>query len=307
MARKGAEILREIYEVPEAKMDIIPHGIPDMPFVDSSFYKAQFGVEGRMVLLTFGLLGPGKGIEHVIEALPEIVRRHPNVVYLVLGATHPHLVAREGESYRLSLERLAEDRGVKEHVIFYNRFVSLDDLKEFIGATDIYLTPYLNEAQITSGTLAYVFGAGKAVVSTPYWHAQELLADGRGILVPFRDPQAIAEGVCELLDDPARLEQTRRNAYADGPRDDLARGGAALPRILPACARRPQGRAARGLRRLDAGEPALRSAAAAARSHRAHERRHRHLPARDLQRAQLPRRLLHRRQRARLHPVQSAG
>ncbi len=160
-----------------------------------------------MVLLTFGLLGPGKGIEHVIEALPEIVRRHPNVVYLVLGATHPHLIAREGESYRLSLERLAEDRGVKEHVIFYNRFVSLDDLKEFIGATDIYLTPYLNEAQITSGTLAYVFGAGKAVVSTPYWHAQELLADGRGMLVPFRDPPAIAEGVCGLLDDPARMEQ----------------------------------------------------------------------------------------------------
>ncbi len=168
MAQKGAEMLREIYAVPEEKLDVIPHGIPDIPFADSSIYKAQFGVEGRMVLLTFGLLGPGKGIEHVIEALPEIVRRHPGVVYLVLGATHPHLVAREGESYRLGLERLAEDRGVKEHVIFYNRFVSLDDLKEFIGATDIYVTPYLNEQQITSGTLAYVFGAGKAVVSTPY-------------------------------------------------------------------------------------------------------------------------------------------
>ena len=216
MARKGAEILRETYGVPDAKVDIIPHGIPDIPFKDSSFYKAQFGVEGRLVLLTFGLLGPGKGIEHVIEALPEIVREHPNVVYLVLGATHPQLVAREGERYRLSLERLAEDRGVKEHVIFYNRFVSLDDLKEFIGATDIYLTPYLNEAQITSGTLAYVFGAGKAVVSTPYWHAQELLADGRGVLVPFRNSQAIAEGVCGLLDNPVRLEQIRHNAYEMG-------------------------------------------------------------------------------------------
>lgn len=216
MAHKGAEILRETYGVPDAKVDLIPHGIPDVPFIDSSFYKAQFGVEGRMVLLTFGLLGPGKGIEHVIEALPEIVRRYPNVVYLVLGATHPHLVAREGESYRLSLERLAEDRGVKEHVIFYNHFVSPDDLKEFIGATDIYLTPYLNEAQITSGTLAYFFGAGKAVVSTPYWHAQELLADGRGILVPFRNPQAIAEGVGEFLDHPARLEQTRQKAYQMG-------------------------------------------------------------------------------------------
>lgn len=216
MARKGAEILRETYGVPDAKVDIIPHGIPDVPFTSSSFYKAQLGVEGRMVLLTFGLLGPGKGIEHAIEALPEIVRRHPNVVYLVLGATHPHLVAREGERYRLSLERLAEDRGVKEHVIFYNRFVSLDDLKEFIGATDIYLTPYLNEAQITSGTLAYVFGAGKAVVSTPYWHAQELLADGRGVLVPFNAPAAITEGVCGLLDDPARFEKIRHDAYEMG-------------------------------------------------------------------------------------------
>lgn len=216
MARKGAEILRESYDVPDEKVDIIPHGIPDLPFADSSLCKPQFGVEGRSVLLTFGLLGPGKGIEHVIEALPEIARRHPSVVYLVLGATHPHLLAREGERYRLSLERLAEDRGVKEHVIFYNRFVSLDDLKEFIGAADIYLTPYLNEAQVTSGTLACVFGAGKAVVSTPYWHAQELLADGRGVLVPFRNPNAIAEGVCGLLNDPARMETIRHDAYAIG-------------------------------------------------------------------------------------------
>lgn len=216
MARKGAEILQDTYAVKADKIDIIPHGIPNIPFIDPSLLKAQFGVERRKVLLTFGLLGPGKGIEHVIEALPEIVRRHPDVVYLVLGATHPHLLAREGERYRLSLERLAEDRGVKEHVIFYNRFVSSDDLAEFIGATDIYLTPYLNEAQITSGTLAYVFGAGKAVVSTPYWHAQELLADGRGILVPFHDSPAIAEGVCEFLSNPDLLEKTRRNAYEMG-------------------------------------------------------------------------------------------
>jgi glycosyltransferase involved in cell wall biosynthesis len=216
MARRGQEILEETYGVTADKVDLIPHGIPDMPFMDSSFYKAQFGVEGRQVLLTFGLLGPGKGLEYVIEALPEIVKRHPQAVYLVLGATHPHLVAREGESYRLGLERLAEDRGVKEHVIFFNRFVSLEDLKDFIGATDIYLTPYLNEAQITSGTLTYVFGAGKAVVSTPYWHAQELLADGRGILVPFRDPHAIAQGVCAFLDDPELMRKTREQAYQMG-------------------------------------------------------------------------------------------
>lgn len=216
MANKGAEILREIYRVPDSKLDIIPHGIPDLAFGESSSFKAQFGVEGRQVLLTFGLIGPGKGIEHVIEALPEIVRRHPNVVYLILGATHPNLLANEGERYRLSLKLLAEKRGVKQHVIFHNQFVSLDDLKEFIGATDIYVTPYLNEEQVTSGTLAYVFGAGKAVVSTPYWHAKELLAGGRGVLVPFRDPQAIADGVCNLLDDGAHLEKIQREAYAAG-------------------------------------------------------------------------------------------
>jgi glycosyltransferase involved in cell wall biosynthesis len=216
MASKGAEFLREMYGVPKEKIDLIPHGIPDIPFRDTKFYKDQFGVEGREVLFTFGLLGPGKGIEYVIEALPEIVRRHPGVVYLVLGATHPNLIAREGESYRLSLERLADDRGVKEHVIFYNRYVSLDDLKEFIGATDVYITPYLNEEQSTSGTLSYVFGAGKAVISTPYWHAQELLAEGRGHLVPFRDSSAIAKAVNELLLNPVRMDQMRHNAYIKG-------------------------------------------------------------------------------------------
>jgi len=216
MAKKGAEILRETFAVPDEKVDIIHHGIPDVEFLDSRIYKEQFGVAGRKVLLTFGLIGPGKGIEHAIAALPEIVRRHPNVVYLILGATHPQLLATEGERYRLSLNRLAESCGVKEHVIFHNRFVSLDDLKEFIGATDIYLTPYLNEAQVTSGTLAYVFGAGKAVVSTPYWHAKELLDGGRGELVPFHDPEAIAKGVCSLLEDTARMERIRREAYEMG-------------------------------------------------------------------------------------------
>ncbi|MBN2684861.1 MAG: glycosyltransferase family 4 protein [Pontiellaceae bacterium] len=216
MADKGAEILRDIYNVPDEKIDIIAHGIPDVPFIDSNFYKEQFGVEGRSVLLTFGLIGPDKGIEYVIEALPEIVQNRPEVVYIVLGATHPNLLAHEGEHYRLGLERLAEDCGVKENVIFYNRFVSIDDLKEFIGASDIYLTPYLNEAQITSGTLAYVFGAGKVVVSTSYWHAQELLADGRGVLVPFCDPIAIAASVCSLLDDPARMKRIQKEAYAMG-------------------------------------------------------------------------------------------
>jgi len=213
MARKGAELLREIYGVSSDKIDVIPHGIPDVPLRASSEFKEQFGVQGRSVLLTFGLIGPGKGVEAVIEALPRIVAEHPDVVYLVLGATHPQLIAREGERYRLSLERLAEERGVKDHVIFYNRFVSSDDLKEFIGAADIYITPYLNEAQITSGTLAHVFGAGKVVVSTPYWHAQELLAGERGVLVPFRNPAAIAGGVNGLLGDPERMEKIQHQAH----------------------------------------------------------------------------------------------
>ncbi len=216
MAKKGAEILRDVFDVPDGKVDIINHGIPDVEFLASKAYKEQFGVAGRQVLLTFGLIGPGKGIEHAIKALPEIVNRHPNVVYLILGATHPQLLANEGEHYRLGLTRLAEKCGVKEHVIFHDRFVTLDDLKEFIGATDVYLTPYLNEAQITSGTLAYVFGAGKAVVSTPYWHAKELLADGRGGLVPFNNPGAIAEAVSNLLDDKPRMERIQREAYAMG-------------------------------------------------------------------------------------------
>lgn len=216
MAEKGAQILGDVYQISHDMIDIIPHGIPDVPFADSEDFKVQFGVQGRQVLLTFGLLGPGKGIEHAIKALPEIVKRHPNVVYLILGATHPHLVESEGERYRLSLERLAADLDMKEHVIFYNRFVTSEDLTEFIGATDIYLTPYPNEDQITSGTLAYVFGAGKAVVSTPYWHAQELLAHKRGALVPFGDSPAIAHAVCAYLEDSVLLSKTRVEAYQQG-------------------------------------------------------------------------------------------
>src|SRR5258707_9863797 len=187
-----------------------------MPFIDPNFNKDQFGVEGKTVLLTFGLLSPKKGIEHVIEALPAILEQYPNVVYIILGATHPNVIAREGESYRLKLERLAEDRGVAPHVIFYNRFVTLEELKEFIGAADIYITPYLNEAQITSGTLAYTFGAGKAVISTPYWHATELLAGDQGVLVPFANAAAIAREVIALLRDDPRRHAMRKNAYRLG-------------------------------------------------------------------------------------------
>ena len=213
MTQKGVELLKEVYRLPEHKIDLIPHGIPDMAFVDPNFYKDKFGVEGKTTLLTFGLLSPGKGIEHVIEAMPDILAKHPNVVYIVLGATHPHVLKHEGEAYRERLKARAAELGVKDSVRFFNQFVSLEDLKEFIGAADIYITPYLNAAQITSGTLAYSFGAGKAVISTPYWHAEELLAEDRGSLVPFSDPGAIAAAVDEMLTNEAHRHCMRKNAY----------------------------------------------------------------------------------------------
>ncbi|MFU8894289.1 MAG: glycosyltransferase family 4 protein [Luteolibacter sp.] len=213
MARKGLEILCDVYGAEEAVVEVVAHGIPDMPRSKPEGMKGRLGLDGRTVMLTFGLLGPGKGIEHAIRAMPEIVARHPEVVYLILGATHPHLVEREGETYRTGLEHLARDLGVGGHVMFHNRFVSHEELQEFIVASDIYVTPYLSEAQITSGALAYVFGAGKAVVSTPYWHAAELLSNGRGCLVPFRDPAAIAGAVNGLLDNPDVMAAMSKAAY----------------------------------------------------------------------------------------------
>ena len=216
MSKRGAEFLQTVYHVLPEKIDLIPHGIPDMPFVDPSFHKDLFGVEGKIVLLSFGLLSANKGIENVIAALPAIVARYPNVVYIILGATHPHVVRNEGETYRLSLQWLAQEKGVEGNVVFYNRFVSLEELVEFIGAADIYITPYLNPAQIVSGTLAYTLGAGKAVVSTPYWYAEEMLAEERGALVPFRDPAALAEQVIDLLDNEAKRHAMRKRAYVYG-------------------------------------------------------------------------------------------
>jgi glycosyltransferase involved in cell wall biosynthesis len=216
MSHRGVDFLKEIYQIPESKIDFIPHGIPDVPFVDSSFYKDHFGVEGKQVLLTFGLLSPNKGIEYAIEALPAILARHPNVVYIVLGATHPHVQRADGESYRLQLQRLARTKGVERNILFFDQFVGIEELVEFIGAADIYLTPYLNPAQITSGTLAYTVGAGKAVVSTPYWYAEELLSESRGLLMPFADSKAIAERVNELLDNDTERHAMRKRAYMLG-------------------------------------------------------------------------------------------
>jgi glycosyltransferase involved in cell wall biosynthesis len=216
MSLRSCDFLRDIYGIAEDKVDIIPHGIPDMPFVDPNFYKDRFGTEGKLVLLTFGLLSRNKGIENVILALPEIIRNYPNVVYMVLGATHPHVIWQEGEQYRIYLERLTRELGVEKNVIFHNRFVSADELTEFIGGADIYITPYQNQAQAVSGTLAYALGAGKAILSTPYWYAEELLADGRGVLVPFNRPTAIAEKAVQLLSHEAERHATRKRAYLYG-------------------------------------------------------------------------------------------
>ena len=213
MTAGGAELLRTVHGIDEDKIDVIPHGIPNVPFAGS---KTRLGVEGRPLILTFGLLSPDKGIESVIDALPAIRSAHPDVVYIILGATHPHVVEHQGETYRLMLEDRARRLGVEGNVIFHNRFVNQSELSEFLAAADIYITPYLNPEQITSGTLAYALGAGKAVISTPYAYARELLADERGILVPWKDPVAIATEMIALLDDPEKRMRMRRRAAAHG-------------------------------------------------------------------------------------------
>jgi glycosyltransferase involved in cell wall biosynthesis len=213
MSQLSSQFLQEIFKVPGSKIDMVPHGVPDLPFLDPNFYKDRFGVEGKAVLLTFGLLSPNKGIENVIKALPRILSKHKNVAYIVAGATHPHILRREGDKYRAGLHALAKEVGVEAQVIFHNRFVSPEEMVEFIGATDIYITPYQHEAQVVSGTLAYALGAGKAIISTPYWHAIELLDDRRGALVPFQNPDAIAQKTIELLDTPAIRHAMRKRAY----------------------------------------------------------------------------------------------
>ena len=213
MSRQASEILQEVFQVSPAKIDLIPHGIPDLAFTDPTFYKDAFGTEGKEVLLTFGLLSPNKGIENVIKALPNILSRHSNVVYMISGVTHPHVLRHEGEKYRQSLQKLAKDLGVEDSVIFRNRFVSPQELVELIGAADIYITPYKHKGQVVSGTLAYALSAGKAIISTPYLHAIELLDEERGVLVPFDDPQAIAEKTIELLDNGTARHAMRKRAY----------------------------------------------------------------------------------------------
>lgn len=216
MTERSRQTLVNTYAVDRAQVDLIAHGIPMVPDTDQRVLKEQFNVDDKAVALTFGLLSPGKGIEHVLKAIPEIVKYFPDFIYLVLGATHPSLIREQGERYRISLERMAKELGITRHVSFYNRFVELEELTEFIGAADLYITPYLNVQQAVSGTLAYAFGCGQAVISTPYWHAEELLAEGRGVLVPFADSSAIAREVIGLLGDDDRRLAMRARAHKLG-------------------------------------------------------------------------------------------
>ena len=213
MSELASTLLQTVYGVFPEKIDLIPHGVPDFPFTDPNYFKDLFNSQGKSVLLTFGLLSPNKGIENVIRALPAILAKHNNVTYMVSGATHPHIRRSGGEQYREQLENLAAELGVSSQVIFNNRFVSAEELVEHIGAADIYITPYRQQAQIVSGTLAIALGAGKAIISTPYWHAQELLADGRGVLVPFDDPASLADATIRLLDNDAERHAMRKRAY----------------------------------------------------------------------------------------------
>jgi glycosyltransferase involved in cell wall biosynthesis len=213
MSERAVAFMQDVYGAPEAKLRLIHHGVPEIPLVEPQRYKTQFEMAGRELLLTFGLLNPGKGIEYVLDALPPVVERYPSLCYIVLGATHPNILREQGESYRLSLQRQARNLGLQKNILFGNRFVGVEELCEFLQAADVYITPYLNREQITSGTLAYAVGAGKPIVSTPYWYAEEILADGRGMLVDFRDSAAIAEALLALLGDPVRVREMREKAY----------------------------------------------------------------------------------------------
>jgi glycosyltransferase involved in cell wall biosynthesis len=216
MNRHGIKMLKDVYSVPESKIELIPHGIPDLPFVHSDKYKASLGMAGRKTILTSGLLGRNKGIEVMLRALPAIVKADPSILYVVLGATHPEVVRAEGQAYKLGLEKMVVDLGLERNVIFGNRFVSDEELVQYLGAADIYVTPYLHQEQLTSGTLAFAVGAGRAVVSTPYWAACELLADGRGRLVRFGDHEHLARSVLGILEDDRAYSRMKERAYEYG-------------------------------------------------------------------------------------------
>ncbi|MDY7037572.1 MAG: glycosyltransferase family 4 protein [Thermodesulfobacteriota bacterium] len=216
MSHKAKELLLNAYNVSGDKITFIPHEIPDVSFGKPGMYNDLFGIKGKDMILTFGLLGPGKGIENMIRAMPAIVEKHPNSVYVILGQTHPHVKEVSGEAYRHSLQQLANELGIRDYVIFYNQFVSDDMLIQYLQSAKIYAIPYLRKEQITSGTVAYAVGVGAAIVSTPFWYAEEILAEGRGRLVPFNDPQAMAGEIIKLLENDQERESMRSLAYQYG-------------------------------------------------------------------------------------------
>jgi glycosyltransferase involved in cell wall biosynthesis len=216
MNERGVSMLREIYGIPNKKIRLIAHGIPDLPFVDSNYYKHKFNLEDHRTILTFGLLNKNKGIEVMLKAMPDIIKTDPSIIYIILGMTHPNVLKYEGESYRFGLQQMVKDLNLQEHVIFHNRFVDDKELHNFLCAADIYVTPYQSEKQLTSGTLSFAVGTGKAVVSTPYWAATELLAGGRGKLVPFGDSQLMTREISEILQNDTLYYSLRRRAYEYG-------------------------------------------------------------------------------------------
>ncbi len=296
MSQVALDLLARRYDLGGARVHMIPHGIPDMAPVDQERLKARFGVAGRRMLLTFGLLGPNKGIETVIRALPAAIAAYPDLTYFVVGATHPAVLRENGEAYRTTLEREAERLGVRDHVVFRDQYVTTEELCTYLQATDLFVSPYLSEAQVTSGALSYAMGAGAAVVSTPYWHAQELLADGRGCLFPFGDSGALADRITSILNGPEELARVRSRAYEFTRAFTWPRVGAQYL-SLGATLLGPRPRRVRR-----AAPPRASSLPELRLDHLgAHDRRHRHHSARHLQRADPRERLLRRRQRPRPH------
>lgn len=216
LSETGRDLLARVYHVDPDRVRVVHHGVPDVEFRDTTPFKASFGIGQRMVISTFGLINRGKGLEYAIEAMREVVKRHPEALYLILGETHPVVRRQEGESYRESLQQLVRDFGLQNNVQLIDKYLDFDELVSYLEATDIYLTPYLNPTQIVSGTLAYAVGCGKAIVSTPYLYAQEVLANHRGFLCNFRDAASIAQIVNALLDDSALRRATERRAYRFG-------------------------------------------------------------------------------------------
>ena len=216
MNKRGIGMLWDIYGIPKEKIKLIPHGIPDLPFTHNGYYKQKLGMAGRRTIMTFGLLSNNKGVEVMLRALPRIVKTDPSVLYIVLGATHPEVLRREGQSYKSRLDKIVKELGLQRNVVFHNRFVSDEELFQFLGATDVYVTPYLSREQLTSGTLAFAVGTGKAVVSTPYWAAQELLAQSRGKLVRFGDSEHIAQSIVEIIANNSLFHKMKKAAYEYG-------------------------------------------------------------------------------------------